>query len=392
MSIYRIPIIEICVRLRPVVSLGVLLAICGCGESTKDAMIRVAKERAASKALAAADEQDDTPAQPASPPASNPSASPVADVASLPSSTPDVESKTESTAVSENPQAAKPKGKRPRIVQHPQDISSSQIGLKSLSDLRENAEHAGGDKEKWNLSLRSLLRIGEGMRKMVEHEEVLGDILDEKGTPLLSWRVALLRFAGYEGLFRQFRLDEPWDSTHNRLLLNWVPDIYLNGDEYTSNSCFLGIRGPAFALNESGQLELERISDGKENTLAIVDVGSLVKIPWTKPEDLQLEDLDEVKNLFLSRWLGSIVGITAAGDVVRFPDNLKPSEKVKAFTAIAKDGPGKDFFETLTLDTAFGGGKAVASVPTEMDKEDGLATGGFFCKTAGGSLSRSQEL
>ena len=43
------------------------------------------------------------------------------------------------------------------------------------------------------------------------------------GTPLLSWRVALLPHLGYRPLYERFHLDEPWDSPHNRALLAEMP-------------------------------------------------------------------------------------------------------------------------------------------------------------------------
>ena len=43
------------------------------------------------------------------------------------------------------------------------------------------------------------------------------------GTPLLSWRVALLPQLGYQQLYDRFHLDEPWDSPHNRPLLALMP-------------------------------------------------------------------------------------------------------------------------------------------------------------------------
>ena len=43
------------------------------------------------------------------------------------------------------------------------------------------------------------------------------------GTPLLSWRVAILPSLGYQSLYNRFRLDEPWDSPHNRALLSQMP-------------------------------------------------------------------------------------------------------------------------------------------------------------------------
>ncbi len=40
--------------------------------------------------------------------------------------------------------------------------------------------------------------------------------VDADGTPLHSWRVLLLPYLGHETLYDKIRLDEPWDSQHNR--------------------------------------------------------------------------------------------------------------------------------------------------------------------------------
>src|SRR5262249_25492118 len=46
------------------------------------------------------------------------------------------------------------------------------------------------------------------------------------GKPLLSWRVAILPYIEQEALYRQFRLDEPWDSPHNRRFVSVMPKVY----------------------------------------------------------------------------------------------------------------------------------------------------------------------
>jgi hypothetical protein len=48
-------------------------------------------------------------------------------------------------------------------------------------------------------------------------------IAGRDGTPLLSWRVALLPHLGYRSLYERFHLDEPWDSPNNRALLREMP-------------------------------------------------------------------------------------------------------------------------------------------------------------------------
>ena len=44
------------------------------------------------------------------------------------------------------------------------------------------------------------------------------DITDKNGKPLLSWRVAILPYIEQAALYKQFKLDEPWDSANNKPL------------------------------------------------------------------------------------------------------------------------------------------------------------------------------
>jgi hypothetical protein len=48
-------------------------------------------------------------------------------------------------------------------------------------------------------------------------------IYDKAGKPLLSWRVAILPYQDEEALYKEFRLDEPWDSPHNKSLIARMP-------------------------------------------------------------------------------------------------------------------------------------------------------------------------
>src|SRR5262249_57243764 len=46
------------------------------------------------------------------------------------------------------------------------------------------------------------------------------------GTPLYSWRVLILPYIEEQDLYKQFHLDEPWDSPHNLTLLERMPSTY----------------------------------------------------------------------------------------------------------------------------------------------------------------------
>ena len=49
---------------------------------------------------------------------------------------------------------------------------------------------------------------------------------DSQGKPLLSWRVHILPYLGEETLYKEFHLQESWDSEHNRSLLARMPAFY----------------------------------------------------------------------------------------------------------------------------------------------------------------------
>ncbi len=51
-------------------------------------------------------------------------------------------------------------------------------------------------------------------------------LIAPNGLPYLSWRVHLLPFMGYGDLYKQFKLNEAWNSPTNFALLNQMPDAF----------------------------------------------------------------------------------------------------------------------------------------------------------------------
>ena len=112
-------------------------------------------------------------------------------------------------------------------------------------------------------------------------------ICDKKtGKPLLSWRVAILQYIGEEALYKQFKMDEPWDSEHNLKLAKNMPKVYFNpkankpGDDKTHYRLFYG-KGAAFELNKTSSLAT--FTDGTSNTLMVVEAEE--PVVWTNPND-----------------------------------------------------------------------------------------------------------
>jgi len=115
------------------------------------------------------------------------------------------------------------------------------------------------------------------------------------GKPGLSWRVAILPYIEQENLYRQFKLDEPWDSPNNIKLLDQMPYVYRNPRlphplNQTGYRIFVGNgamfeHGKKTLLNVGGKKAPDEIQvgDGLSNTIMIVEGTD--SVPWTKPDE-----------------------------------------------------------------------------------------------------------
>lgn len=118
-------------------------------------------------------------------------------------------------------------------------------------------------------------------------------VYGKDGQPLYSWRVLLLPYIEQQDLYKQFHLDEPWDSPHNLLLLDRMPMVYAPPPRKKSRmpSChtvchvFVG-KGSAF--EDKAELKIpDDFPDGTSNTVLIVEAGP--PVPWTKPEEISYD-------------------------------------------------------------------------------------------------------
>jgi hypothetical protein len=156
-------------------------------------------------------------------------------------------------------------------------------------------------------------------------------IRDKDGKALLSWRVAILPFLEENALFDQFRLDEPWDSEHNKPLIAKMPSVFRDphDDPKSTNSSY-------FMPTDNGTSQLPKapwaatigsvrykdgvkasaISDGVSNTIMLVEAKR--DIPWTKPEDIEIV-LDRAKPLptLGGQWTQGTYGAAFADGSVR---------------------------------------------------------------------------
>lgn len=111
-----------------------------------------------------------------------------------------------------------------------------------------------------------------------------------------SWRIAILPYIEQEPLYRQYKMDEPWDSENNKKILEQMPAVLRDpkADANSTNASYFALVGSTTLFGENGSKGtlFGDIKDGTSNTIAIVEAKR--SIPWTKPEDI---DYDPAKPL-----------------------------------------------------------------------------------------------
>lgn len=135
-------------------------------------------------------------------------------------------------------------------------------------------------------------------RAMHRYHSIYGELptrasFDKEGKPLLSWRVHLLPYLGQRVLHDRFRLNEPWDSEHNKKLIPLMPEIYrgLNSAAEQGKATRLVLVGKSYAFEGEKGKRLADFTDGTANSVLLVEVDDAQAIEWTKPHDYEV-DLD----------------------------------------------------------------------------------------------------
>jgi hypothetical protein len=154
------------------------------------------------------------------------------------------------------------------------------------------------------------------------------------GRPLLSWRVAMLPYFEQEDLYKQFHLDEPWDSPHNLSLLPKIPYIYQTAPDVVAEpyttlfQIFVG-PGTPFGQKEPG---LPRsFPGGTSNTIFVTEAS--IGVPWTKPADLVYDPNGPLPPL---------------GKMLRDHRLLFPQRQLRYFRVALADGTSRSIPKTIS--------------------------------------------
>ncbi len=198
----------------------------------------------------------------------------------------------------------------------------------SISTTLGPPETPLSEEERRELTRRNLDQIGVALGAYTaKNDRMPAAAIDQRGVPLLSWRVELLPYLGLEKLHAQFRLNEPWNSRHNLSLLPLIPAVYQSPERFDERTNYLA----NLEVFKTRAIYMRRIEDGPENTAAILEVDDERAVPWTRPDDWDLSQAAPVAGLGNLRG-GGFFAVSAAGQVVWLPIPPDPRELIPAFT------------------------------------------------------------
>jgi len=191
----------------------------------------------------------------------------------------------------------------------PQALSLGAISVGLLLPAVQKVREAAARTQDQN----NLKQIGLAIHNYADVRRGLppGAICDGNGKPLLSWRVAILPYIDQQALYEQFKLDEPWDSAHNRKLIPLMPPTYANpaAPPRPGTTHYRALVGNGAIFDLAKPTKFAQVTDGLSNTIMVVETAEAVA--WTKPDEVMYDPQQP---------LPKFIPVFAAGHNVLFAD------------------------------------------------------------------------
>lgn len=153
-------------------------------------------------------------------------------------------------------------------------------------------------------------------------------VVDLQGKPLYSWRVLILPFLGYEDIYKQFDLRQPWDSVANSNLHRSMPSEFASPSSTDAavnwETNYVLITGAGTLFPPSGPLSPKNID---RPTLLLVETKN--NTVWCAPGDIDLGRSFRVGNKPMVDVGGlhksSFTAMTVEEEAMRIPLNVPPA-------------------------------------------------------------------
>ncbi len=165
-------------------------------------------------------------------------------------------------------------------------------------------------------------------------------VADATGKPMHSWRVLITPFMEGSSFYTSYNLAEPWDSPHNRRMVDqYRPSYYecpSRGVKRVLTS-YVMIVGPKTAAPGVHSIKLDDIRDGTDRTILIAEVAN-VDIPWAEPRDLDAGSMSWIINDPSRPSVSSLhrkPHVLLADGIVRRLDPWEPATTLHSLTTIS---------------------------------------------------------
>jgi len=154
-------------------------------------------------------------------------------------------------------------------------------------------------------------------------------LADANGKRLLSWRVMILPFMDQHVLYREFHLDEPWDSEHNLKLVSKMPAVLKslgqpNEKSEPGKTRFVAPLTKESLFGRTGAVRFQDITDGTSNTLMVVEASANRAVIWTKPEDILIDENDPLSSI-INKDANGFAACMCDGSARLFPRRILPA-------------------------------------------------------------------
>ncbi len=211
-----------------------------------------------------------------------------------------------------------------------------QSGWQPPEEIAAEKPKEQSDAASMRASSQHLRQIGLAMHNYHDtHTQLPAFSKSENGKPLLSWRVMVLPYLEQFALYNEFKLDEPWDSPHNKSLIGRMPDIFKSPGVKSSKpgmTTYQTVMGDdtIFEAN-GGKVSFRDVGDGLANTAMVIDASPEFETIWTKPGDL-MPDTAKIRKALEDRFKNGGLILLTDGSVRQLRKGLDDAAIMNMFS------------------------------------------------------------
>ncbi|MFK7819387.1 MAG: DUF1559 domain-containing protein [Planctomycetaceae bacterium] len=168
---------------------------------------------------------------------------------------------------------------------------------------------------------------------------------DASGKPLHSWRTLLLPHLEQKALYDSIDLTKPWDDAANALAFQTVVPVFQcrATDLPPEFTTYRAMVGDDAVFHSAQKRTLDDVTDGTENTLAVVEVLSENAVHWMNPDDKGVDAFRALAGTRETSHTGGVYGMFCDGSVRFISASISRDMQEAAITISGGEDNSNDF-------------------------------------------------